>query len=150
MDINSLHRIPDKNCDFPATPLWYAYTRGRNEKLYKFLLKNGANPDGCMFAIAWYDDAKAAELFKRHGAKITDESGQDTPFLAAFGWKKFAAAEWFLKNGADVNAPDEKGNTALFYAVKMRQKYEEKDIELLLKYGADINKENNEGISPKN
>jgi ankyrin repeat protein len=149
MDINSLHFIPDPNCDFPATPLWYAYTRGRNEKLYKFLLKNGAGPDGCMFAIAWYDDAQAAELFRKHGAKITDESGQDTPFLAAFGWKKFNMAEWFLKNGANVNVTDEKGNTALFCAVKQRQKYDEKDIELLLEYGADVDKENAQGISPK-
>jgi len=37
MDINAIHRIEDKNCGyFPATPLWYAYTRGRNETLYKY------------------------------------------------------------------------------------------------------------------
>src|SRR5262245_47464412 len=36
MDINAIHKIADKNCDFPATPLWYAYTRGRNEKIYKY------------------------------------------------------------------------------------------------------------------
>src|ERR1041385_2318174 len=29
IEINSIHRIPDKNCGlFPATPVWYAYTRG--------------------------------------------------------------------------------------------------------------------------
>src|SRR5829696_3015145 len=33
LHINSVHRIEEKNCNFfPATPLWYAYTRGRNEK----------------------------------------------------------------------------------------------------------------------
>lgn len=54
MDINSIHRIEEKNCGyFPATPLWYAYTRGRNESLYKYLLEKGANPDNCMWAIAW-------------------------------------------------------------------------------------------------
>lgn len=48
IDINSVHRIEDKNCKvFPATPLWYAYTRGRNEKLYKYLLNNGADPSHC-------------------------------------------------------------------------------------------------------
>src|SRR3982750_919849 len=50
MDINSIHRIPEKDGFFPGTPLWYAYTRGRNEKLYTFLLKNGADPNHCMFA----------------------------------------------------------------------------------------------------
>src|SRR5678815_3753045 len=41
MDINSVYRIEEKGRDFfPATPLWYAYTRGQNKKLYKYLLKN--------------------------------------------------------------------------------------------------------------
>jgi len=41
VDINSIHRIEDKNCDFfPATPLWCAYTRSRNAKLYKRRLVN--------------------------------------------------------------------------------------------------------------
>ena len=102
-----------------------------------------------MFAVAWYDDVEAAILFKKHGAKIADASGQDAPFLAAYGWKKFNMAEWFLRNGADVNVADDKGNTALFYAVAMKRKYEIEDIKLLLRYGADINKENNESISPK-
>jgi hypothetical protein len=62
MDINSVHKIPDKNCDFPATPVWYAYTRGRNETLYTYLLRQGADPEHCMYAITWYDDARAARL----------------------------------------------------------------------------------------
>ena len=146
MDINSVHKISEKNGFFPATPLWYGYTRGRNERLFKYLLKNGADPNHCMFAIAWYDDPTAATLFKKHGAQITDAAGKDTPFLAAFHWGK-KMTEWFLKNGADVNFTDEYGNTALFYAVK--RKRELTWIKLLLKFGADINKENKEGLSPK-
>src|SRR4051812_32056831 len=49
MNINAVHNIADKDCGFPATPLWYAYTRGRNEKLFTYLLKNGADPNNCMF-----------------------------------------------------------------------------------------------------
>ena len=147
MNINAIHRIKDGCGFFPATPLWYAYTRGRNELLYRYLLDNGADPENCMFAIAWYDDAEAAVLFKAHGAKIDDGSIGDTPFLAAFNWKRFAVAEWFLKNGADVNFADKKGDTALFYAVK--RKYLVEHIQLLLRFGADWNKENNEGITPK-
>jgi ankyrin repeat protein len=148
MDINSPQRIPDKKCGFfPATPLWYAYTRGRNEKIFKYLLLNGANPNHCMFAIAWYDDTESAALFKKYGADIDDHPGSDTPFLAAFNWKRYKVAEWFLKNGADVNAADDNGNTALFYAVKRKLKDEQ--IQLLLKYSANINKKNNVGVSPK-
>lgn len=147
MDINSVHKIPD-DCDvFPATPLWYAYTRARNERLFTWLLENGADAGNCMFAIAWYDDAKSAALFKKYGAKIDDASGGSSPFLAAFNWKKLSIAEWFLKNGADVNFADEKGNTALFYAVKRKYKIEQ--VKMLLQFGADYNKENNEGTSPK-
>ncbi|SRR5258708_9883687 len=147
MNINAVHNIPDGCGVFPATPLWYAYTRGRNEKLYTYLLAEGADPEHCMFAIAWYDDDKAAVLFKKHGAKIDDSSGGETPFLSAYNWKKFNVAEWFLKNGADVNFADAKGNTALFNAVK--RKFKNEDIQLLLQYDADFNKENNDSLSPK-
>jgi hypothetical protein len=146
MDINSVHKIPDDYGIFPATPLWYAYTRGRNEKLFTCLLKNGANPDHCMFAIAWNDDVKSANLFKKHGAKIHDEDGGDAPFLAAFMWKKLNMAEWFLKNGADVNFVDSEGTSALLYAVK--RNYEIENVKLLLQFGADFNKEK-DGLSPK-
>lgn len=147
MDINSIHHIKDGCGFFPATPLWYAYTRGRNKLLYTWLLNNGADPENCMFAIAWYDDAEAAALFKSHGAEIDNGAMGDTPFLAAFNWKRYTITEWFLQNGADVNFADKKGNTALFYAVK--RKSDTAQIELLLKFGADINIENKEGISPK-
>jgi len=147
MDINSVHQIPDGCGIFPATPLWYAYTRGRNEQLFNYLLANGANPENCMFAIAWYDDDASAALFKMYGAAIDDGSSGNTPFLGAWNWKRFKVAEWFLKNGADVDFADPKGNTAMFYAVK--RKFKPEEIVLLLRYGADFNKGNKEGMSPK-
>ncbi len=147
MDINAIHQIVDGCGFFPATPLWYAYTRGRNELLYQYLLANEAYPENCMFAIAWYDDVEAAALFKSYGANIEARAGNDTPFMGAYNWRRYNVAEWFLKNGADVNAADEKGNSTLFYAVKRKDKIEQ--IKMLLQYGADFNKENNEGVSPK-
>jgi hypothetical protein len=142
MDINSIHHIPEKDGFFFATPLWHAYTRGRNEKLYTYYLKNGANPNGCMFAIAWNNDVEAAELFKKHGAKISG-----APFLAAFYWKRYSVAEWFLKNGANVNYVGPEDYSALMLAVKRKVPIEQ--AKMLLQYGADINKENKKGLSPK-
>ena len=178
LDVNSIHRIPDKNCGhFPGTPVWYAYTRGRNEKLYTWLLKNGGSPDHCLFAITWYDDVEAANLFKKHGAlrniegapsfregltcQMKDIDCLDTAFrdttsaigkvseclLAAVSWKKFRMAEWLLKNGGDPNTPDPRSDTPLFYSV--RKKYPVEAIKLLLKYGADPDCQNSKGESAR-
>ncbi|AYL96132.1 ankyrin repeat domain-containing protein [Mucilaginibacter celer] len=146
MNINSIHRIKDECGFFPATPLWHAYAKGRNELLYKHLLANGADPEHCMYAIAWNNDVEAAELFKSYGADIDDTSA-DTPFMGAFNWKRFEVAEWFLNNGADINFADKDGNTTLYHAVK--RKYKLDQIKLLLRFGADFDKENNKGVSPK-
>jgi uncharacterized protein len=164
MDINSIHRIPEKHGFFPGTPLWWAYTRGRNEKIYTYLLKQGADPRHCMYAITWYDDTKAANLFKKYGAfgqnhlrkrvgslkyfeDIDGPSGMDSPLLAAYAWKKWKMAEWLLKNGADPDAVDQRGATALFHAV--RKKYEADHIKLLLKYGAEADRPSNDGRTPR-
>jgi hypothetical protein len=178
LDINSIHRIPDKNCGhFPATPVWYAYTRGRNERLYTWLLKNGGSPDHCLFAITWYDDVKAANLFKKRGAlraipgsaqlgdglarqlekaDYLDAEFGDTQsairkisecLLAAISWKKFRMADWLLKNGADPNVTDPRGNTPLLYMIK--KKYPRDAVALLLKHGANPDRQNPKGESAR-
>ena len=148
MDINSVHKIEDKKCDFfPATPLWYAYTRGRNEKLYKYLLKQGADPSHCWWAIAWYDDIPAAKIWLKHGAKIDTKPSLNELFLGSFQWKKFAFAKWLLDQGADVNATGPNGLTALMLAVKRK---DEDAIKWLMERGADPGRENEQGISARN
>lgn len=147
MDINSVHRIEEKNCGFfPATPLWYAYTRGRNEKLYKYLLKNGADPSHCWWAIAWYDDVPAAELWLKHGAIIDEKPSLDDLFLGSFQWKKMAFAEWTLSQGASVNARGPGGMTALMLAVKRK---DEESIKRLVSHGADPDIEDEKGMSAR-
>lgn len=147
MDIDSVHRIEEKNCDFfAATPLWYAYTRGRNEKLYKYLLKQGADPSHCWWAIAWYDDVDAAKLWLKHGARIDKKPSLNELFLGSFAWKKFAFVEWLLDEGADVNAADERGNTALMVAVKRK---DEESIKMLVRRGASADKQSKDGMSAR-
>ena len=147
MNIDSPHRIDEKNCNsFPATPLWYAYTRGRNEKLYKYLLKQGADADHCWWAIAWYDDVKAGELWLKHGAKLGEGPTLDELFLGTFAWKKYRFAFWLVEKGADVNAPGPAGLTALMLAVKRK---DEDAIKLLLRCGADPDRRSDDGTSAR-
>ena len=119
IDINSVHNIPDDGGIFPATPLWYAYTRGRNEKVYRYLLEHGAKPDNCWWAMAWYDDVEAAELFLSHGAKL-DKKLLDNIFVTTIYGKKFKFAWWALGRGADVDAFAPQGVNALMIAVKRK------------------------------
>ena len=147
MDINSIHRIEEKNCEFfPATPLWYAYTRGCNEKLYKYLLKQGADPSHCWWAIAWYDDVPAGKLWLRHGAKIDEKPSLNDLFLGSFQWKKYTFAKWLLDQGADVNATGPSGLTALMLAVKRK---DEDSIRRLIRLGADPDKGTENGLSAR-
>jgi len=145
-DMNSVHTIKDEGDTFPATPLWYAYAHGHNQEMVNYLLEQGADPQNCMFAVAWNDDPEGAALFQKYGAAIDPEFNHSTPFFAAFLWKKFAVAEWFANNGANINYADEDGRTTLFHAVKKR--FTPAQIETLLKYGADPKKEDKQGVSP--
>lgn len=145
MDMDSVHRIEEKNCDpFRATPLWYAYTRGRNEKLYKYLLKQGADTANCWWAIAWYDDTAAGKLWTKHGAKIDHFPTLDELFLGAFHWKKLNFASWLLEMGADVNAVDAKGDTPLHLAVNRK---DGDRVKWLIDRGADPGRLNRRGMS---
>ena len=147
VDINCVHRIEEKNCDhFPATPLWYAYTRGRNEKLYRYLLKHGADPGNCWWAIAWYDDVAAGKLWLKYGANIDEKPSLNDLFLGSFQWKKYAFAKWLLDQGADVNASGPGGLTALMLAVKRK---DEDAVRLVLSRGADPDKQADDGTSAR-
>lgn len=146
MDINSVHRIDDKNCIFPATPLWYAYTRGRNEILYRHLLRTGANPANCWWAIAWYDDVAAAKLWLKYGAVIDEKPTLDELFIGSVTWKKWEFAGWLLGMGASVDAADPAGITPLMVSVKRK---DEAAIKKLIAAGADPDQQNLKGESAR-
>lgn len=90
---------------------------------------------------------RSRPTFAKHGAAITDDAGKHTPFVAAFLWRKYAVARWFLENGAEVDTPDEHGHTALYYAVK--RKFPDEMIAMLLDFGADPDRPGADGVSPR-
>jgi len=145
MDIDSVHNIPDDGGIFPATPLWYAYTKGRNEKVYRYLLDRGAKPDNCWWAIAWYDDVAAAELFLSHGATL-DKKLLGNMFVMAIYAKKYDFAWWAEKRGADVNTVAPQGVNALMIAVKRK---DDELIRKLVSLGANPDVKNETGESAR-
>ena len=108
--------------------------------------EQGAPPDNCLFAAAWKDDIEAAALFKSHGAAIDAVAHDATPFSAAFLWRKFAIAEWFLQNGADVDFADSGGRTVLYHAI--RKRFSPAEIQVLVDAGADPGHEDNQDATP--
>uniref|UniRef100_A0A183CNC1 ANK_REP_REGION domain-containing protein n=1 Tax=Globodera pallida TaxID=36090 RepID=A0A183CNC1_GLOPA len=97
-----------------ATPLWFSISRGLNYPLAEHLLKRGCDPDFCLFAAAWNEDRATIRLLLRHGADIEEGAERgDTPLLGAVGWSKFGPAEELLLGGANPDARDGKGRTAL-------------------------------------
>jgi ankyrin repeat protein len=117
-----------------ATPLWYAIARGRNLPLAKFLLAQGADPNHCLWAAGFRDDATAIGLLLDHGADIDPVTEDATPFLEAVKWSHFVAAGELLKRGANVDFQDSKGMTALHYMLKKGSDIS--DLKLLVKHGA--------------
>jgi ankyrin repeat protein len=100
--------------EWQATPLWHAISRGRNLALAGHLLKRGANPDFCLFAAAWNEDDAAIHLLLDHGANIEEGAERgDTPLIGAIASSKFGAAEALLARGANPDATDAEGRTAL-------------------------------------
>jgi ankyrin repeat protein len=96
-----------------ATPLWHAIAFGRNLPLAKFLLSRGSDPNHCLFAAAYNDDAGAIRLLVQSGAELEEFVEGGTPLLHAIQYSRFAGARALLEMGADPDAKDAKGRTAL-------------------------------------
>lgn len=145
VSINAVQPINDDGEVFPATALWYALAWGRNRALASFLLKAGANPNRCMFALVYADDLPSARLLRRHGAEIDEVFGGETPLIYAMRHQRARFAEWLLKEGANANTRDRRGRSALHHAV--RRRLPDSTLKALLRSGADANAVGGDGRS---
>jgi uncharacterized protein len=115
IDIDAAAFTEDNWC---ATPLWYCVARGRNLLLAQHLLGRGCDPNHALWAAAFNSDLEAIRVLVRNGADIDAVVEDETPFLAAVKTSHFDSAELLLDLGADVDAADSNGMTALHYMLK--------------------------------
>lgn len=133
-----------------CTPLFFAVARARNPSLVRRLIERGAKPaaapgDG-LFAAGWWDDVASLDLLIRAGAEIDVVVGV-TPFLASWCWKRFEAAKFLAKKGANVNYQDPKGRTALYHGVE--KEFDPALLAWLVKHGASPDVAAHNGVSPR-
>jgi hypothetical protein len=101
-----------------ATPLWHAIGRGRNLRLAEHLLKLGCDREHCLWAATFAHDKDAIRLLIRYGAKVDPTHEGETPFLGAVKISHFAEAELLLELGANSDATETSGATALHLMLK--------------------------------
>jgi ankyrin repeat protein len=146
-DINAVHHIPDSGEHFPASPLWHAIARGRNRSLARYLLREGADPNYCLWAVVWNDDIVTARLLHDHHANLDLTFHAETPLLYATRLRRPRMARWLLAHGANPNIGDANGVTPLAVAVKRRHSLGE--IEELLAHGANQHVADRDGRCPR-
>lgn len=133
-ELDAVHEIPDKGERFPAHPLWHAIARGNNRSLARFLLREGANPDYCLWAVVWSDDVVMAKLLHEYGADLNLTFHHETPLLYATRLRRTRMMRWLLQHGANPNIGDAEGRTPLAHA--LRRRHPAAEIRELLRYGA--------------
>jgi ankyrin repeat protein len=134
----------------PCPPIFFAVAFGRNPAVVRFLIKHGAKataaPGGGLFAAGWWGDTEILDLLIRAGSPIDVVVGV-TPFLACWCWRRFDAAKFLARKGADVNYQDRKGKTALHYGVE--KEFDPALLRWLVTHGASPDITDHCGVSPR-
>lgn len=115
----------------------------KKRKIVELLLKAGAdvnkespfNKNNALLAAAYSGEQEIFEFLLKQGANLVSTNGLTTLMMAAYAGRKDMVTFLLEKKLADMNAQDDKGFTALIFAVRQLQR---DIVELLLKAGADV------------
>ena len=130
-------------------------SNGDLKEIEKFLYKYGINSvdrDGRTLLMTAVTERKN-EIVKLIIEAGGDVNAQDYQGLSALHFAAFCdndtAAGMLLDAGADVNGKDKQGNTPILRLV-MKNGKKSKCYKVFLEKGADVNEENNHGVSAAN
>lgn len=133
--------------------LFHAVARYLDFDLLKVLLQNGADineqDDSGTSALLWaarspykWEGKNCVQFLLENGAKANMANNKgETPLLVA---EKLEVLQALLAHGADVNAQDENGQTALMHIAQIYDPKGEK-TKWLLEHGADVNRRDKKG-----
>ncbi|KAL6914840.1 hypothetical protein FSST1_012600 [Fusarium sambucinum] len=132
--------------DCKETPLVSAIGGCGDETTIRFLLEHGSksNEPDALFTAAYLDDSTAVRLLLQHGVKTEtkDPMYKETPLICSTRKGSVDAARILLDHGANIEAKNAFGQTALLSAVFRC----DKDMtQFLLDHGANIEAKTDSG-----
>ncbi|MDE7227394.1 MAG: ankyrin repeat domain-containing protein [Treponemataceae bacterium] len=139
--------MPESLTAVPETEFRYALQQNDMRMLAKLIKKSTpeAKRKGLSLAIRecssfrrLVEPTEAVRLFLEGGVDVNSTYYGDTPLMAAcrYSYNYVGIVELLLEKGADVNAVDGAGRSALWYAVNCGYTA---IVRLLIQYGADVN-----------
>lgn len=126
-------------------PIWFATAKGRNLSVVRRLLARGATPNG-LYAAGWWEDTKILNALVDAGADMEVVVGV-TPFLACWGWKRFTAAKALALKGANLDAQDQRGRTALHIGIE--KEFDPALLKWLVTHGASPDIPDRDGVTAR-
>jgi ankyrin repeat protein len=105
--------MPEDEGEFRATPVWYAYSRGENPPLVRFLIKRGAETSYSLWAAVWRDDDAMCREFLKTNPRLNLLAHGETPIFYAARLQRLRTLNLLIKAGADPRIKDPRGRDAV-------------------------------------
>ena len=105
--------MPEEEGDFRATPVWYAYSRGENPPLVRFLIKQGADTSYSLWAAVWRDDDTMCRDFLKAKPRLNLRAHGETPIFYAARLQRLKTLKLLIAAGADPTIKDPCGRDAV-------------------------------------